>query len=275
MTPILYDLAKEDRKLLAGLVDLPDTWRSFARPAEIPVDWHKTENQGPVGSCQGNGLTSILERLQYVIFRATGKVVQLSRMFAYLATQKIDGLLGGDNGSTISGGCKLAIEFGVCPESLVPYLMRYPTQSEIRAILSPQNYAAGEPYKAKKLWRVPTDPDASMDFIGGGGGISLGLAWYGGLIPSDRVVRSFRPPRRAGGHAMAVLGYTRNGNLIGMNSHADGPYEITPEAWQQIISESRTAAIGLTGSPSDNPVDWANESQWFVKKSTTAKELAS
>lgn len=274
MPPHLYDLGKEDRGLLASLMDLPDEWRSFSRPTEILVDWHKTENQGPVGSCQGNGLTSLLERLQFVAVRKASLVIQLSRMFAYLATQKIDGLLGGDNGSTISGGVKLALEWGVCPESVVPYFMHYPTAAESRAILNPSNYEAGKPFKAKNAWRVPVEPDLSMDFIGGGGGISLGLAWYSGLIPQDRIVRSFRPPRRAGGHAMAVLGYTKDGKLIAVNSHADGIYFITPEAWSQIISESRTAAIGLTGSDSAKPVDWATESQWFVKRSTTSKELA-
>jgi hypothetical protein len=74
---------------------------------------------------------------------------------------------------------------------------------------------------------------------------------------------------------MEVLGYTRDGKLIAVNSHADGIYFITPEAWSQIISEPRTAAIGLTGSDSAKPVDWTNESQWFVKRSATPKELAS
>ena len=76
----------EDESFFETLQDLPPQWAEFSRPDEVKIDWHKTENQGPIGSCQGNDLASCLERLAFI----RGDKVQLSRIFAYLATQKIE-----------------------------------------------------------------------------------------------------------------------------------------------------------------------------------------
>lgn len=258
----MLHLELEDRKFLAKFPELPTEFTTFARPDEIDVDWHKTENQGPIGSCQGNDLTSCLERIQYASTNDKTKVVQLSRIFAYLATQKIDRLLGRDQGSNISGGIKLALQHGVCPESLTGYPRSYPSSGEINRILSPANYAAGQPYKALKAWQAPADVEAVMSFIAGGGAVSIGISWYSGLIPRDRIVRSFRPPSRTGGHAMAVLGYTKEGLLTAVNSHGDGKYFITAEAWRQIIAHRYTAALGITGSERPRIIDWSTELQF-------------
>lgn len=255
----MIPLELEDRHYLSRLPELPSDFRTYSRPDHIDVEWHKTENQGRIGSCQGNGLTSVLERLQFVRYNDKSKVVQLSRIFAYLATQKIDGLLGRDSGSTISGGIKLATTVGCCPEALTGYPQAYPHSQQIKSILSAANYAAGEPFKAEKTWRAPEDAEEVMSFIAGGGAVSIGIAWYSGLIPRDRIVRRFSPPGRSGGHAMAILGYKSNGNLIGVNSHADGPYEIEPSAWRSMIRHRYTAAIGLSCDIKPRHVDWEKE----------------
>ena len=87
-TPSSYNWEKEDHAFLNALSEVPmatKAWSEFSRPAEIGVEWHHTEDQGQIGSCQGNDLSSVLERLAFV----RGERVQLSRIFAYLATQKI------------------------------------------------------------------------------------------------------------------------------------------------------------------------------------------
>lgn len=255
----MIHLELEDRNFLARLKPLPVSFTTFARPAEVDVDWHRTENQGPIGSCQGNDLASCLERLQFVRTNDKSTVIQLSRIFAYLATQKIDRLLGSDRGSTITGGVKLALQHGVCPESLTGYPSRYPSTSQIQSILTAANYAAGQPYKAEKSWQCPEDPEEAMNFIGAGGAISIGIMWYSGLIPRDRIVRRFSPSSRGGGHAMAVLGYTRNGNLVAVNSHGDGRYEIEPGAWISMMKHRYTAAVGLACDVKPRIVDWESE----------------
>jgi hypothetical protein len=255
----------EDRELLKSLPQAPmntAAWKAFKRPAEVTVsDWYKKENQGQIGSCQGAELAGVLERLAFV----KGKKVQLSKIFAYLATQKIDGLLGSDNGSTISGGGKLALTVGVPLESITGYPSRYPKQSDRVRILSPENYKAAEDWKAESIWACSQSQDETLDFIGGGGGLSFGISWYQELIPSDRIVRSFQPSRYRilGGHAMNVLGYNKDGNLRANNSHNDGEYIIMWEAWMQMLRDRNTAAIGLMGNKEAAPIDWYTNSPYF------------
>ena len=254
-----WDYSLEDDEFFKGLPELPETWAVFSRPESVAVDWHKTENQGRIGSCQGNDLASVLERLAFV----RGVKVQLSRIFAYLATQKLDGLLGGDRGSTIAGGIKLAMEYGLPPETLTGYPSSYPGKSQRAKILTQANYDAGADYKPTSKWAVPIDHDEVLNFVGGGGGISYGCAYYGGMIPRNRVVSNYKPGGAKGGHAMAILGYDKTGNLIAVNSHGDGPYKIEPRAWRQIMSHKRTRAIGLLGTSKPQPVDWYKASPYF------------
>lgn len=245
-------LELENRDMLKRLRNVPRAFRSFSRPDEVSVDWHKTENQGPIGSCQGNDLASVLERLLYVMGHTP--VTQLSRIFAYLATQKIDGLLGSDRGSTITGGIKLAMNHGVTPESLTGYPRSYPGRSERGRILAERNYEQARPYRALSKFAVPEDPDEAKNWIGGGGGISLGIKWPG--MPRDRVFRRFTG-RGGGGHAVAILGYERDGRLIGVNSHNDGKFWITEDAWRQMIRHRWSAAVGLSGFKDPEPVQWS------------------
>jgi hypothetical protein len=255
-----YNPHLEDRAYLQSLPWVPmknAQWLKFSRPAEVTIDWHKDEDQLQIGSCQGNGLTSVLERLASV----KGRKVQLSRIFAYLATQRIDGLLGSDSGSTISGGSKLATSVGCPLESVTGYPRTYPGKAERDRILSSANYKAAEEYKANSAWQVSRDYDELLDFIGGGGGVSFGISYGSSTIPRDRVIRQFYPGR--GGHAMCVLGYTRDGDLRAINSHGDGAYLITPTAWKQMLAHPWTSAIGLMGTAEPIPVNWYADSPYY------------
>ena len=254
-------LENEDRNYLAALPELPRAFsQAVSRPESISVDWHQTENQGRIGSCQGNALTSCLERLIFVRTGSRSDVVQLSRIFAYIATQKIDGLLGRDQGSTISGGVKLALKHGVPPESMTGYPSRYPNSSDRSRILAESNYRAGLDYRAVRSWKVSDNIEDAKDFIAGGGAISFGIKYNG--IPRNRIISSFIPGR--GGHAMAALGYKANGNITCVNSHGDGEFEITPMAWGQMVRHSWSAFIGLMGHNKPEPVDWYSENPNFA-----------
>jgi hypothetical protein len=238
----------------------PDAFAAFEAPPEVGVDWHMTENQGRIGACNGVAGASCLERLSFV---HNGGKVQLSDIFAYIASQKIGGLIGYDQGSRPTDFIRLATTHGVCPESLTGYPSAYPSQSQRAAILSAKNYAAGAPYKAQSVCVFPrtTVADEINQFIGGGGAVMFGIKWYS-LIPSDRVVKQYAPPAgRLGGHANAVLGYRANRNSRGVNSWADGPYDITPKALEQMIRYPGNVFVGLMGNEG-KPVDWVKDSPW-------------
>lgn len=244
-------LEKEDRRFLSRLTEIPASFKGD-RPRKISAaDWHRTENQGPMGSCRGNSGTSALERLAYV---RNKNRVQLSRIFFYLATQKIDGLLGGDRGSTISGGFKLMLETGCPTEDATGYPRNYPASDDRSRILAAANYAAGSPFKALSVKKAPAEYDDVCDVIAGGGAIDFGIPWAG--IDDNRILRF---TGSGGGHANVILGYDDDrGMYEAWNSHGDGLYWIRPETWKQILRHSYTAAGAVFGQTEPEFVNWTD-----------------
>lgn len=242
-------LENEDRRFLSKLSPIPATFKG-TRPRKISAaDWHRTENQGPMGSCRGNSGTSGLERLAFVRNKTR---VQLSRIFFYLACQKIDGLLGSDRGSTISGGFKLMLETGCPPEELTGYPGRYPAQDQRSQILKPDHYAAGEPFKALSVKKAPSEFGDVCDVIAGGGFIDFGIPWPG--LRSDRI---FRFTGSGGGHANVILGYDEDkGMYEAWNSHGDGLYWMPPEEWKKCLRHSYTAAGAVFGQTEPQFINW-------------------
>lgn len=253
----------EDRDYLDSMSEIPMMFGvGSQRPERITIpEWHERHNQGAMGSCQGHSITSCVERLLTV--GRTYKGTQLSRIYAYLASQQIDGLLGGDRGSTISAGVKVALK-GIPRESDIPYPSpaRYPSASRRREILESWDSYQTEPFSAKSSWKVPKDPEQIRQFIAGGGAINLGIVWYGGIIPRDRVVKRFNGSQRGGGHAISLLGYEPDRFTL-LNSHNDGIFYVMDDAFMAMLNHSWTAAVGVMGTPEPEPVDWFEDSPMF------------
>jgi hypothetical protein len=253
----------------ASLPQLPPRFaRGATRPREVRNHWFRKENQGGIGSCNGAAWAGMGERVNY---SSTGdKTTQLSMLWMYLASQQVGGLLGADNGSRPTDGAKVALNTGICPDSLVPYTQSalsgvYPNRNERARILSPEHAAAAAQYKVKQIWRKPQSHAETLDLIGcSGGGWVYGITWYQGLIPRDRIVREFNPRGKniLGSHALNALGYFENENLEANNTHNDGMFQITPKAWEQMLAHPSTSVVGATGTQDAKPVDWLQNSPW-------------
>lgn len=233
----------------------------FSAPDEIdPRPWHRIENQGSMGSCQGHAQSSVCEMAYHI---ATGEVIQFSPMWAYLMTQKIDGLLGHDNGSTIDGGRKSAEQNGSCPLTVFPYPnpVHYSTKIPDGAPI------AAEPFKIRNHAMIRSYDDA-MAFLGSGqGGIEIGISWGAGLQPdSNGIVHSYRGG--AGGHALAFLGYTKGANNLwlanswgeGWDPTLKGYAECNSDCVNQMCRDPNVVMIGMSDLtvPEDRSkkVDW-------------------
>lgn len=165
------------------------------------ADWMQIENQGQVGSCAGHARTSCQETAYYV--QSGGQQIQLNRMFAYLSAQKRDGI-SGDRGSTISGNCEGAQEWGTCLESLWPYRGVYP-QTGWRAI--PQEcWQKASDYRIKS-WKPLRSYEEVLAWQSHGiGGVNIGIRWS--VQPDSRgLVQSYRAT--GGGHSVALLEWTK------------------------------------------------------------------
>jgi hypothetical protein len=238
----------------------------YAAPPEMdPRPWHRIENQGPMGSCQGHALSSVCEMAYHI---ATNEVIQFSPLFAYLATQKIDGLLGRDVGSTISGGLRCAREYGVCPLDVLPYPR--PVRYEPR--IPPEAFAAAAPFKIRSHAVCRSYDDVFAFLASGLGGVEAGISWGSAMTPNRAgVIESFRPG--GGGHAVCFLGYSRREDAAGRrylwlaNSWSEewgerGWAEVAPRAVDQMCQHPSTVMIGLSdlSTPTPRKIDWIKES---------------
>ena len=217
-------------------------------------DIHPIENQGSMGSCQGHSLSSQLEVIRYL---ETGEWLQMSRLQAYLGTQQIDGLLGRDAGSTISGGVRFAKEVGLVSEPYMPYPqpVRYPGKAWYLNRIDQPEFEEAERFKIKKHSVINSYDEALAWLAGRTGTISLGKYWPVD-IDSRAVCREFR--FGGGMHATAIVAIDKSrddgdGNplLACANSHGEnygdeGWYFWTKYAFNKMVRTQNCIAIGIS-----------------------------
>lgn len=254
-----YRYDRENLKNLEAMA-IPMPAMTFAAPDEIdPRPWHRIENQKSMGSCQGHALSSVTEFAYHI---ETGEVIQFSPMWCYIMTQKIDGLLGRDQGSTINGGMQCAKKYGVCRVETFPYPnpVKYSTKIPPEAALEAIKYKIRSHVMCKSY-------DDILQFIGAGlGGVEIGISWNKSCTPdSNGVIKSYKDG--GGGHAVCFLGYKKNGNLYLANSWDenwgdDGYAEVTPDAVNQMAKGRWTVMIGLSDmtTPEPRKIDWKKDS---------------
>ena len=129
--------------------------------------------------------------------------------------------------------------------------MRYPNAKQRQSILKQSNYAAGEPYKIRSSVGIKSHQDA-INWIGGGGVISLGISWAPPMRTINGRKTAVDAAKGGGGHAIAALGYKKNGNLVVANSHAYW-MDITPDAFTAMLRHRWTVAIGLSDMANPQP----------------------
>ncbi len=183
----------------ASDIDLPSVdIKTLPESANI-ASWCQIEDQMQQGSCQGNARTSAEE---VAIYRQTeGQVIQLSRQFAYITSQKVDGIRG-DNGSTMEGGAKASQTVGSCLETLAPYTGKYYTT------FSQEAYDNAAEHKLTRRVRLENYDQVLRWQVWGVGGCVIGISWNSSMEPNDQGrIESYR--QGGGGHALGLLDWTR------------------------------------------------------------------
>jgi hypothetical protein len=248
----------EGRRQLALLPDDSEVLQLVGSYEEIAFDPREViqvENQKSQGACAGHSLSSVIE---WCLTLATGKTgAQLSRAAGYYETQRIDGIRG-DKGSTINGGVKLAMNWGLPIESLWPYPDRYDPSR-------PRNWDAvtenAAQHKIGRSTRI-TSYDGWRAFLGSGqGGIHTGIAWSSNVM-SKPIVETYSPG--GGGHSICALVLSdrldRQGRPYSwiLNSWSktfgnQGWQEWSPTAIEQMLKSNRTTFVGLSDLPNVKP----------------------
>lgn len=105
------DIQIIDAAEFLATIEVPATY-SLPRTLNT-LDWWKVFNQGAIGSCFG---CSDAQTATGVHWLKTGERVEFSKFGHYIATQKMGGMLGRDDGSMPTDGVKVAAKWGYCPE---------------------------------------------------------------------------------------------------------------------------------------------------------------
>ncbi len=211
------------------------------------------ENQANTSSCVGHAASSCMEGCAWIAARLAGDQPpeQFSRWFAYLAAQRQGGMLGSDNGATISGAAEAMKLVGCCRESTLPFPGRY-----VKTIPAAAAQEAGQ-FKARSHTSHGGYQQV-FDFMAGGfGGTVIGIAWTSRLVNSSGVVEVNDVKGNGGGHALLLWGWSKRVDAQGRhyvwlhNSHGKGwgnggRAEVSPEAIDYWGRSRNNELIGLS-----------------------------
>jgi C1A family cysteine protease len=219
----------------------------------------QVEDQGQQGSCQGQSLSCCGE---FAHAFATGEVIQISRQYAYIASQ-MENNIRADNGSTLEGGTR-AFKKGFPLESVAPYAgNRYPGWGYITQAM-----------RDKAIYKLMSHTEMKSaehvkQFIGSGVGIvQLGITWGNEMSPDGQgCIRSFSG-RGGGGHAIVFCGYVPDSD-VGVKSSAgwwlllknswskrwgkSGYAYVDPKACDQMLRHQWTSMYGRSDMDSPRP----------------------
>lgn len=265
-----YAYEYEDRDWLKNnAIPMPRAFREFQRPPKMNItSWWKILNQGPMGSCQGHCCVTALAILAW--HASGGDVYLFSRIFAYLASQKMDGLLGRDSGSVITSGLKLMMQSGLPFEKDVPYPnpVQYPDRNQQAVILAQKNYDAGLPFRVKQHidFKQESDPwEAAKNWMAGGGAVHFGI-WWPLQLDAQGVCSNYRWHGR-GMHAVCGSGYDDPNDLMDVtNSHGSdfadhGEFHFNKTAFMQVIQDDMSVVVGSSDMDDPSPrLDWTKTS---------------
>lgn len=156
------------------------------------------EDQMTLSSCEGNSLTTVIETCLW--HQSEHSVnVQLSRMFAYIESQKKCGI-SGDSGATLEGGLAAGKDVGFCLESLAPYTGQYFTQ------FSKECYDDAQSRKLLSHAPIRQLQEAYEGLARRVGAIFLGIPCTDEIFNADSGGRlEHYTPQRCGGHALAIV----------------------------------------------------------------------
>lgn len=225
------------------------------------------ENQSATSSCVGHATSSCIEACAWIAAQLAGDQPpdQFSRWFAYLAAQRQGGMLGRDDGATISGAAEAMKLGGCCKEITLPFPGKYIKTIPAAAIIEASHFRIRTHASLPTYQRV-------FDFMAGGfGGVVIGVAWTSRLANSTGVVEVNDVKGQGGGHALLLWGWSKRVDAQGRhyvwlhNSHGKswgngGRVEVSPEAidfWGRSQNNELIGLSDLSGLDTPRKIDFS------------------
>lgn len=244
------------------------TYGDYDAPDEIdPRGKIRHDKQFNMGSCAAFSLTNSAEYIAAILYAwiSFSEEFQFSQLFAYLETQRIDGLLGRDQGSTISGGLRVAREIGFLLLSELPYRTPYP--NDARTLITSDMRAKAAPCKIGSHSWLKSYDDIFNYLASGTGCCHTGTVWNNSFYAANGVLERISLSN-GGGHATCWAGYSKRKDSRGrnyiwrVNSHNDSWTEIAPSVIDALCSHQHTSIVGVSdlSVPKPRRIDFSQTS---------------
>lgn len=208
----LAERGEDPRRLLARVANAHPQHKAPESAEAIKQLITACKNQGDQGSCQGQSLSLCFS---WCFWMATGRWFNFSAQCAYILSQRADGLLGRDVGSTLSGGQEVATQVGLCLEED----WRYPNPARYQ----PRIVTEDTPYRLASA-KATNDTGLIKEALQLGLVVQTGLAWNNEM--EQEVVEQYTGRRAMGGHSTYFVGWkdgdTFQPNSWGTNVAGDG-----------------------------------------------------
>jgi C1A family cysteine protease len=203
-------------------------------------------DQGQLGSCTANAIVS---GLWEYLWLGVGNILQrFSRLFLYYFERFVEGTVKDDSGAEIRDGMKILSKYGVCPESIWPYIIKKFTNKPVKKAID----AAGK-YKIFEYRRI-NGLDELKAALADGQPVVFGFNVYQSF-ESDDVAKTgiVSMPKDGesllGGHAVLAVGFDdTKGQVIVRNSWGDswgdkGYFYMPYEVFNKLVMDMWTGTI--------------------------------
>lgn len=201
-------------------------------------------NQLNQGACQGHALAMIFS---ICYFLATGRWLDFSRAAAYYLSQRYDGLIGRDVGSTLNGGRRVATEHGLCLEADWKYPGSY-NPKEPAGIKYPYKLKVTKPFKTLNDFTDWTDANLPTQ---------TGLSWNSTC--QREIVNAYRVLPGSGGHSTvfwlrSLIANFKMINSWGEDWNEDGCNEWTEASIVAVLRDPNMTLIGYAPDGMEYPI---------------------
>ena len=200
-------------------------------------------DQGNLGSCTANALCSVFT--YETIDENIHKGFDPSRLFLYYNERLIEGSVKEDSGALISDGIKSLEKYGVCSDTLCPYIIENFTHKPTK-----KAYQDALNHKAVIATNIHQDLITMKTSLYNKNPFVVGIAVYESF-ESDEVAKTGYVPmpdinkeKNLGGHAVCVCGYTKTHFIVrnswGINWGDKGYFYIPNE---YLLNENLTSEL--------------------------------
>jgi len=191
--------------------DVTSILRSLPRLQQLPelVDWRDfcgpPDDQGGFNSSPAHACAGLLQFHQR---RASGRLIEPSRLFIYRNTQRMIGSTG-DNGAGLRSTLKAIVQFGVASEKVWPFRFE-----NLHAEPDAFAYAAANPYQSMKYVRLDQSGNTGEQnlaivkaFLAAGFACVFGFPVYNSIEQAADIAFPTQANQMIGGQAVVAVGY--------------------------------------------------------------------